>query len=409
MKAAVLLQESGQSTSMTLLAVERLNIGLGVRSTLIPSWASLTLVSARRETPLAAAAVSPVGVNMRRVAAAMRTIDRAEDGPLQREVVDREIAQAARLSVSNDVIFAVACATGAGALAVVFGATSPVAVLLVALSAAVGGVIRRGLARFGISTLVQAFAAALVAGLVGALAFHLNLGAATGLVAVCPGMVLVPGPHILNGALDLLALRVTLGISRLGYATLILGAIAAGLILGLHLGGQSLSVTNTTGSNPPYVEILAAGVAAGSYPVYFSMPYRMIVWPVVVGMLARAAHWWAISGWHFDLPLAALLSCLLVGVVLIPVAHLLRIPFAAIGFAAVVALVPGVYVFRMLSGVEQLQSNTSPQLLAATVSDAALSSLIVAGMAIGLVVPMRIRDHLVAAANRQQAKEAGKP
>ncbi|MDT5131662.1 MAG: hypothetical protein QOE41_973, partial [Mycobacterium sp.] len=33
MKAAVLLQESGQSTSMTLVAVDRLNMGLGIRCT----------------------------------------------------------------------------------------------------------------------------------------------------------------------------------------------------------------------------------------------------------------------------------------------------------------------------------------------------------------------------------------
>src|SRR5215475_13579355 len=78
MKAAVLLQESGQSTSMTLIAVDRLNMGLGIRSSLIPSWASLQLVSAHAGAPVRVASVSPVGVHMRRVASAMRTIDRAE-------------------------------------------------------------------------------------------------------------------------------------------------------------------------------------------------------------------------------------------------------------------------------------------------------------------------------------------
>jgi hypothetical protein len=63
----------------------------------------------------------------------------------------------------------------------------------------------------------------------------------------------------------------------------------------------------------------------------------------------------------------------------------------------------------MISGLVQLQSNTSPQLLTATVSDAALSSLIVAGMAVGLIVPMRLRDYLVGAANHQQSAEAGLP
>ncbi|WP_410962386.1 threonine/serine exporter family protein, partial [Salmonella sp. SAL4355] len=79
-----------------------------------------------------------------------------------------------------------------------------------------------------------------------------------------------------------------------------------------------------------------------SYPVYFSMPWRMIGWPVAVGALAHALHWWAL---HLgaSMPLAAFVSCLLVGLILVPVSHYMRIPFAGIGFAAVVALVPGVY------------------------------------------------------------------
>jgi uncharacterized membrane protein YjjP (DUF1212 family) len=398
MKAAVLLQESGQSTSMTLIAVDRLNMGLGIRSTLIPSWASLLLAGARADAPLRVASVSPVAVNMRRVAAAMRAIDRAEDGRLDRQVVDREIDEAGAQAASNAVVFTIACATGAGALAVAFGISDPLAVLLVAVSAAIGGVIRRGLGRFGVGVLPQAFVAATVAGLIGAAAVHLHHGAATGLVAACPAMVLVPGPHILNGALDLLALRITLGIARLGYATLILAAIAAGLIFGLGLCGQTLSVTGTGANVPFYADVLAAGVAAGSYPVYFSMPYRMIGWPVAAGMLAGSAHWWALTGWNANLPTAALVACLLVGVMLVPVSYFLRIPFTAIGFAAVVALVPGVYLFRMLSGIMELQTTASPQLLAATVSDAAVATLVVAGMAIGLVVPMHVRDVLITGA-----------
>jgi uncharacterized membrane protein YjjB (DUF3815 family) len=198
-----------------------------------------------------------------------------------------------------------------------------------------------------------------------------------------------------------LALRVTLGIARLGYSTLILVAIAAGLILGLQLGGQTLSVTGTVANVPFYADVVAAGVAAASYPVYFSMPYRMMGWPVAAGMLAHATHWLALTEWKVSLPAAALMACLLVGFLLIPVAHFLRIPFAAIGFASVVAMIPGVYVFRVLGGILQLQ-NTSSSVLAATVSDAAVATLVVAAMAIGLVVPMHIRDVLVAARARRR-------
>ena len=156
-----------------------------------------------------------------------------------RDVVRRELAAAQRESVSNTLIFSGACATGAGALAVIFGAHHPLTVLVVAVSAALGGLLRRGLGRVGVGILTQAFAAALVAGLIGVAAAHLRVDDALGLVVLCPAMVLVPGPHILNGALDLLALRMTLGIARLGYAALMLVAIAAGLILGLAVDGRA--------------------------------------------------------------------------------------------------------------------------------------------------------------------------
>lgn len=45
---------------------------------------------------------------------------------------------------------------------------------------------------------------------------------AQALIALCACMVLVPVPHILNGAIDLARTRVALGIARLTYAGLIL-------------------------------------------------------------------------------------------------------------------------------------------------------------------------------------------
>jgi uncharacterized membrane protein YjjP (DUF1212 family) len=396
LRAAVLLHDNGQSTDMTLIAINRLNRGLGLSCTLIPSWASMLAIGDGPAATARVRAANPVGVNMRRVSAAMRAIDRAEDGPLDRRIVRQALADAAGQRSSSTLAFIVACTTGAAALSVVFGVNDLRTIVLVAVSAALGGVSRRLLGRLGIGVLSQAFTAAIVAGLGGALAAHLGLGEAVALAAVCPAMVLVPGPLILNGAMDLLATRMTLGLARLGYATLLLGAIAAGLVLGLRLGGQTLPLTSADVRVALYADVLAAGVAAASYPVYFSMPYRMIGWPVAAGMVAHAAHWWSITVWHASLAVAALVSCLVVGTALAPIAYLLRIPFAAIGFAAVVALVPGMYVFRTLAGLVQLTSNASPALLTAAASNGAIAALVVAGMAIGLAVPNHIRNAVLA-------------
>jgi len=252
-------------------------------------------------------------------------------------------------------------------------------------------VLRRLLGRFSAAAPLQAFVAATVAGIVGALATDWDIESAA-LVTVCPAMVLVPGPHVLNGAMDILALRISLGIARLGYATLILAAIAAGLIIGLGVGGHTLPVTGGAAEVSLPADVIAAGIAAGCYPIYFSMPYRMIGWPVAAGMAAHGLHWWTTTVWHLSLAGSAFLACLLVGTALIPVAYKLRIPFAGIGFAAVVAMVPGVYVFRALSGIVQLPSVTAPELLTATTSNAATAALIVAAMALGLTIPAHVRN-----------------
>ena len=53
-------------------------------------------------------------------------------------------------------------------------------------------------------------------------------------------MVLVPGAHFLNGAIDLARARIALGACRIGYASLITLVISVGLLAGLSLGGVDL-------------------------------------------------------------------------------------------------------------------------------------------------------------------------
>jgi uncharacterized membrane protein YjjB (DUF3815 family) len=79
-----------------------------------------------------------------------------------------------------------------------------------------------------------------------------------------------------------------------------------------------------------------------------------------------------------------------VGIVLAPVAHRLHIPFAGIGFAAVVSLVPGVFVFRAIDALDSLPfGGADPQLLGG-ISDGTTAALIIIAMAVGLAVPMHL-------------------
>src|SRR5207245_2590227 len=211
-------------------------------------------------------------------------------------------------------------AAGAAALSVLYGVQHLAAVTLIVASAAAGAVLRRTLAQYCTNPLLQPLCAALLAGIIGALAVRYQLSSSLRLIAVCPCMILVPGPHVLNGMIDLAAVRVPLGAARLIYAGLISLAISAGLLLGLSLLNVSLPVDGPGRPVPLWLDVIAAGVAVAAYSIFFSTPLRMLGWPVAVGMLAHALRWWTLSI-GAGVATGALVACLVVGLGLTPVAR----------------------------------------------------------------------------------------
>src|SRR5262249_909190 len=142
---------------------------------------------------------NPSGVDMDRVVSTMRAIE---------DLCAGRLAPAAALDAINSIsknppaptwLFALGAAAGAVSLAVILGVQQLAAAALVFVSAAAGGILRRILARFSANIFLQPFCAALVAGAIGALAVRHELSSSLRLVAVCPCMILVPGPHFLNG------------------------------------------------------------------------------------------------------------------------------------------------------------------------------------------------------------------
>src|SRR5215467_6322558 len=80
---AQVLDVNGQSTEDMLSATERLSTALGLRATMILSWDGLQLETTDETTRLVSfVAASPTGVEMERVASAMRAIDEIETGQL---------------------------------------------------------------------------------------------------------------------------------------------------------------------------------------------------------------------------------------------------------------------------------------------------------------------------------------
>ncbi len=80
---AQVLHVNGQSTDDTVAAAERLSNSLGLHATIIPRWGELQLQATDGTARLVSlGTASPTGVDMERVASAMRAIDEVGAGQL---------------------------------------------------------------------------------------------------------------------------------------------------------------------------------------------------------------------------------------------------------------------------------------------------------------------------------------
>ncbi|MET0746007.1 MAG: threonine/serine exporter family protein [Microvirga sp.] len=386
--AARILFVYGQTTESTRRAVVRLGTALRIRADLVLRWGEILLYTDDRAAPRIVRA-DPSGIDMRKVAGALDVLRKVELGRM-----DAAVALAALRSIEQEppvspIRFVCLAAAGAVALGVIFGLSDLATALVIALSAALGAWLRRGVARISVNPLIGPFLAALSAGIVGVLAVGMRPDLDLRLILVCPCMVLVPGPHLLNGTIDLAVARIPLGAARVTFAGLIVLMICSGLLTGLALAGLDLPAAGPGTSVPFISDVGAAGVAVAAFGTFFNMPWRVLPIPIGIGMLAHGTRW-LLMGWGAGPATGALAASVVAGLAVTPLAARLKLPFAGFAFASVVSLVPGLYLFEAAAGLMGVirQGGISPaSLLVQAVADATTALLIVLGMTTGLVLP----------------------
>lgn len=391
---------NGQTTTQVLRMVKKIAEKLHLNSLLIIRWGQLWIEvsNASGEKISCTTVADPVNVHMGRVIASMRILEDFFQANLTLEESYKRLTMISNQPPSPTGLFTLAAALGAVSLGVIFGVDDWVTVCLIFLSAALGALLRRYLARVSTNLFAQPLAASLIAGMVAGVVIHYPFTLPLSLIALCPCMVLVPGPHFLNSALDFIHGRMHLGVARLAFAGMICMSISLGVLVGLKLLGADLPIDPTTQHPVPLShDMIAAGVAIAAYSVFFSIPLRLILWPLVVGVLAHMLRWQSLMTLNTSIAVASFLACLLVGIVLTLVAYYKRMPFAALAFSAVVSMIPGVFLFQMASGIVTItsQQNIPLSLLAQTTYEALNALVITLSISLGLLGPKLILDRLI--------------
>ena len=113
----------------------------------------------------------------------------------------------------------------AACLAVLLGADFGAATVA-GMATALGLIARQELHKLHVSLLTLPLTAAFIGAALGGLAIRLGWTRTPGLVLIVPSLMLIPGPHLLNGLFDLIDNYVPMSLARLGLATAIIVASA---------------------------------------------------------------------------------------------------------------------------------------------------------------------------------------
>jgi len=402
--SARVLVANGQTTQRTIEAIETIGLALGYEIQTHPNWSGLTLIfnpvqsqamsDTANTTVVEFVQVSPLGVDMNKVSLTLHVIEKLKSGQISLTDAQQNINKIAACPPASTLRFVMMAGLGAAALAIIFGVSDQLTLLMTFISASIGAALRRFIAKHANNPFAQPLVAAFLAGLFGALTQKFQSIPAIQFVEVCPCMILVPGAHIINTAIDLARGRIDLGSSRLAYSALIILMICVGLLLGLTTGGASLAPVAATHSVSIFADVLAAGVAVAAFGAFFSMPWRILFIPVFIGMFAHSLRWFTLQA-DGTVVMGTALACFFASVIATPLSHKLKLPFAALAFASVVSMMPGVFLFRMSSALVEIfdQGPQSDALLLSTAASDGLSALLIClAITFGLIIPKLVID-----------------
>jgi uncharacterized membrane protein YjjB (DUF3815 family) len=289
------------------------------------------------------------------------------------------------------VLFLGAAAAG---LAALLGADAG-AVTVAGVAAGLGLLARQELARRHFSLLTLPLAAAFIGAVLGGLAIRLGWTQTPALALVVPAFMLVPGPHLINGILDLIDNHLPMSIARLGLAAGILLASALGVAVGVELTLPG-PLPPGRGANADHLnlvsDVVLAGIVTCGFAVFYNTAWRHVAAAAVGGMAGHGIRFLALEG-GCRLEAATFLGGLAVGVVSGWMARSGKTPVAVIAFAGAVTMMPGLHIYRALSGAVQLARLTheaGPAVVAETLGSASQACLVVSGLALGLILGARV-------------------
>ncbi len=396
-----ILLQNGGDTGQVQLAIRRAAAACGFEAHLLVTYEALllTLVDGDTFRTKVGSRIPAMNVGMTALISVYDILDRFERGAMALPEAQAALDQLEHQPPAyHHVLVAAAIGLTAASLSRLFGGDW-IAFLVCWIAVTLATLLRQDLGRRGFSPVLVAFAVACVSGLLGGLGARLLGSSTASLCLVAPGMVIVPGVPLINGVQDMIRNHASIGMARIGFAFFVIAAIGLGLEAASGVAGVPLPLDAPSLPVPLLEDAIFSALAALGFVFLFSVPLRFAWACVLCGL---CSHTMRSLCMHFGLDIVAgtLVGALVAGGLAAIFARRLRAPAATFAFPGVVAMIPGVYGFRTVTGALRIVSAGAvppPGLVDATVALGVTVMLMTAAITIGIAAPLAlgapVRDH----------------
>jgi uncharacterized membrane protein YjjP (DUF1212 family) len=291
-------------------------------------------------------------------------------------------------------LVAILLGTAAVSLAGLLGADYG-AVASAGIATLLGFLARQALARWHFSRLALPLIAAFIGSVLGGIAIRLGWTETPQLALVVPSLMLVPGPHIINGFLDLIDNYLPMCLSRLGLATGITLASALGIALGVEVALPGPLFPEPSAHNGHlnlFSDMAFAGIVTCGFAVFYNTAWRHVGMAVIGGMASHGIRFLALQA-GCRVEAATFFGGLSVGAISALMAHSAKTPVAVIAFAGAVTMIPGVNLYSAMAGALQIARSPHSaglELISVTSGASIQAGVIVAGLVLGLILGARL-------------------
>lgn len=215
-------------------------------------------------------------------------------------------------------------------------------------------------------------------------------------------LFLVPGIPLINSFDDLMNNYIVSGMTRAASTILVVLAMTFGIVGAISLCGiPSFSTYSIVPDGVYGSQVIAAAVAAIGFSVIFNIPPKLLVIAGIGGIIAVTTRNILSLEFGMSQAWASFWGAAVVSIIGLKVAHKLQTPHTVVTIPAVIPMIPGVLMYRLLIGLFFISKYNAEYFLTAMQSGIQ-ATMVVLAIAVGATLPDMIAHQVLEKAKHKR-------